>query len=127
MKNQLNRNGEAMTDARIVEKIQRSLTNKFENIVCAIEDAKDLSTITVKEVAGSLEAHEQHKIKNEETLEDENPTETEMHFSLKIGVGEDMVVEDVMVVEVTKITTSTEDSQANKTGVVEDVAKEVVC
>ena len=56
----------------------------------------------------------------------QNPTETKRHFSLKIGVGEDMVVEDVMVVEVTKITTSTEDSQANKTGVAEDMARKVV-
>ena len=56
----------------------------------------------------------------------QNPTQLKRHFSLKIGVGEDMVVEDVMVVEVTKITTSTEDNQANKTGVAEDVAREVV-
>ena len=52
MENQLNQNGEATSDACIVEKIMRSLTNRFENIVCAIEEAKDLSTITVEEVAG---------------------------------------------------------------------------
>ena len=40
----------------------------------------------------------------------QNTTETKRNFSMKIGVGEDMVVEDVMVVEVTKITTSIEDS-----------------
>ena len=56
----------------------------------------------------------------------QNPTKMKNHFSLKIGVGEDTVVEDVMVVEVTKITTSTEDNQANKTGVAGDVAREVV-
>ena len=56
----------------------------------------------------------------------QNPKEMKRNFSLKIGMGEDMVVEDVMVVEVTKITTSTEDSQANKTGVAEDVARKVV-
>ena len=64
--NQLNRNGEVIYDARIIEKILRSLTDKFENIVCAIEEAKDLSTITVEEVADSLEAHEQRKIKKKE-------------------------------------------------------------
>ena len=56
----------------------------------------------------------------------QNPTETKRNFSMKIGVGEDMVVEDVMVVEVTKITTSTEEGQAKKIGVAEDVVKEVV-
>ena len=55
-----------------------------------------------------------------------NPTETKRHSSLKIGVVEDVAVEDVMVVEVTRITISKEDSRANKIGVVEDVDKEVV-
>ncbi|GAU51887.1 hypothetical protein TSUD_416720, partial [Trifolium subterraneum] len=49
--NQLTRNGEKVTDARVVEKILRSLTDKFENIVCAIEESKDLSTLSVEELA----------------------------------------------------------------------------
>ena len=67
--NQLIRNGEAITDTRVVEKILRSLTDNFENVVCAIEESKDLATLTVDELAGSLEAHEQRKKKKkEETL-----------------------------------------------------------
>ena len=50
---------------RVVEKILRSLTDDFENIVCAIEESKDLTTLSVEELAGSLEAHEQRRRKKE--------------------------------------------------------------
>ncbi|PKU74974.1 hypothetical protein MA16_Dca020184 [Dendrobium catenatum] len=68
--NQLKLNGEMLIDARVVEKILRSLTNNFENVVCAIEESKDLDILTVEELAGSVEAHEQRKKKKEEMLEE---------------------------------------------------------
>ena len=67
--NQLNRNGEMLPETQAVEKILRSLTNNFENVVCAIEESKDLATFMIDELAGSLEAHEQCKKKEEETLD----------------------------------------------------------
>ena len=67
--NQLNRNGEMLPKTRVVEKILRLLTENFENVVCAIEESKNLATFTVDELAGSLEAHEQRKKKKEETLD----------------------------------------------------------
>jgi len=38
--NQIKRNGEALTDARITEKILRSLDPKFDFVVVIIEDPK---------------------------------------------------------------------------------------
>ncbi|GKV17840.1 hypothetical protein SLEP1_g28296 [Rubroshorea leprosula] len=51
--------GEEYTEQTKVEKILRTLTPKFEHIVAAIEEAHDLSQMTVEELSGSLEAHEQ--------------------------------------------------------------------
>jgi gag-polypeptide of LTR copia-type len=67
--NQLIRNGEALTDARVVEMILRSLTDNFENVVCVIEELNDLAKLIVDELAGSLEAHEQYKRKKRKTYQ----------------------------------------------------------
>ena len=69
MANKLNRNGEILPETRVVEKILRLLTENFENVVCSIEESKDLAKFTVDELAGSLEAHEQRKKKKEEPLD----------------------------------------------------------
>jgi len=42
-----------------VEKILRSLTPRFEHVVAAIEEANDISKMTVRLLSGSLRAHEQ--------------------------------------------------------------------
>jgi gag-polypeptide of LTR copia-type len=69
--NQLKRNGESLSEQRLEEKNLRSLTDTFENVVCAIEETKDLAELTVDELIGSLLAHEQRKnLKKKETLED---------------------------------------------------------
>jgi hypothetical protein len=39
----------------------RSLNDTFENMICAIEESKDLTKLAVDELDGSLLAHEQRK------------------------------------------------------------------
>ncbi|KAJ3705098.1 hypothetical protein LUZ61_008803 [Rhynchospora tenuis] len=69
--NQMKRNGEAMSEERVVEKILRSLTGEFENVVCAIEESRDVEKMSIEDLASSLEVHEQRKKKNkQETLEE---------------------------------------------------------
>ena len=57
--NQMKANGEKMSDLSIVEKILRTLSVKFDHIVVAIEESKNLTELSIDELQGSLEAHEQ--------------------------------------------------------------------
>jgi gag-polypeptide of LTR copia-type len=131
MVNQLIRNDEALIDARVVEKILRSLTDNFENVVCAIEDSKDLAKLTVDELASSLEAHEQRKMKKRRRHSSKHfklrrQLKTKMYSILKIFEVEGMVVEVeemITVIEavVKKGIIKKMGNQANKISVEEDV------
>lgn len=52
--NQIRANSENIGDLQIMEKILQILTTRFEYVVTAIEESKDLSTMTVDELMGSL-------------------------------------------------------------------------
>ncbi|XP_022897571.1 uncharacterized protein LOC111411254 [Olea europaea var. sylvestris] len=57
--NQMKRLDEDVTDLRVIEKIFRSVSEKFDRVVTAIEEAKDLEDMTIEELCGSLEAYEE--------------------------------------------------------------------
>lgn len=68
--NDMRNYGEDMQDVKIVEKILRTLTEKFNYIVCSIEESKDIDCLYVDELQSSLIVHEQkfRRISSEEQV-----------------------------------------------------------
>ena len=56
--NQIKSNREEYDEQWIVEKILRSLPQKYDNLVMTIEEEKDLTTLTMDELMGTLQTHE---------------------------------------------------------------------
>jgi hypothetical protein len=87
--NKMTTHGVSLTQSQIVEKILRSMTTKFEYVVCSIEQSSDTTTMSIDELQSSLLVHEgrmnHHKVKQEEQ-------------ALKLQIlGEVMAVQEVEV------------------------------
>ena len=67
--NNMRFHGEKMTDTTIVEKIIRSLTPKFDYVVCSIEEPNDINDLSLDELQISLLVHEQ-KMNRSSTMEE---------------------------------------------------------
>jgi len=52
-------NGETHSEQAKVKKILKSSTPRFEHVVVAIEEINDISTMTVRLLSGSVQAHMQ--------------------------------------------------------------------
>ena len=66
--NKMRNYGEDMQDVKVVEKILQSLTEKFNYIVCSIEESKNIDQLSIDELESSLIVHEQkfHRNNGEE-------------------------------------------------------------
>lgn len=57
--NQIKTYGEDLSDQKVVEKILRSLPTKYDHVIAAIEESKDLTLPSADELLGSLQSHEE--------------------------------------------------------------------
>jgi len=63
---------------------RKSITDDFNSIVCTIEKLKDLSILSVKELIGSLEAHEQRRRKKKEPRDQELQAQLDLNETRNI-------------------------------------------
>lgn len=71
MSNQLRVHGEEKTDYQLVQKVLISLPQKFDSIVAVLEQTKDLSTLSMTEMIGTLKAHEKRLSLREERINED--------------------------------------------------------
>lgn len=57
--NKMKIHGELMEQVVIIEKILRSMTSRFDYVVCSVEESNNLDTLTIDELQSSLLVHEQ--------------------------------------------------------------------
>ena len=68
--NKMKSYGEKISDQTVVEKILRTLTEKFEHVVSAILEAHDMSTYSFDELMSSLQTHEERLNRKQEKEEE---------------------------------------------------------
>ena len=68
--NKMRIHGEYMKDVVIIEKILRSMTPKYDYVVCSIEESNDLDILSIDELQSSLLVHEQ-RVSRHVTMEEQ--------------------------------------------------------
>ena len=81
---QIRSNGETLEERRIVEKILRNIPSRFDAIVVAIEETKDLKIFIVEELSASLMSHE-HRLSRETYSSLEQEFKTQISFGRSRG------------------------------------------
>ncbi|XP_050896619.1 uncharacterized protein LOC127103398 [Lathyrus oleraceus] len=69
--NKMTAQGENLEQTAIVEKVLRSMTMKFNYVVCSIKESNDVTTLFVDELQSSLFVHEQRMKINQEKEEEQ--------------------------------------------------------
>lgn len=62
--NQIRSLGDTIDERKVVQKVLRNLPSKYDYVVAAIEESKDLSTFTFNELSSSLQVHEERIAKS---------------------------------------------------------------
>jgi hypothetical protein len=57
--NKMTSHGERVEQVTVVEKILRSMTERFDYVVCSIEESNDVTSLSIDELQSSLMVHEQ--------------------------------------------------------------------
>ncbi|KAK9756042.1 hypothetical protein RND81_01G069200 [Saponaria officinalis] len=78
-------NGENITDERDVQKIIRSLNGDFDNVVSAIEEAHDLSTLSIERLLGSLSAQERRMRQRGKSSNSEHALQSTTNITKHVG------------------------------------------
>nr|KYP42595.1 hypothetical protein KK1_036003 [Cajanus cajan] len=58
--------GENLVELQVIEKVLHTLPTKFDHIVVAIEETKNLENLSLEELQGSSESHEYRLIERGE-------------------------------------------------------------
>lgn len=56
--NQMRINGDIIEDRRVISKNLHSLPRNFEYVVVVIDESKDISTLSLQRLLGTLQSHE---------------------------------------------------------------------
>lgn len=79
--NKMRTYGDKVDDVMLIEKILRSMTSKFNFVVCSIEEANDIDELSIDELQSSLLVHEQ-KLNQSEHVEQALKASMENQLSL---------------------------------------------
>ncbi|KAA3486842.1 Retrovirus-related Pol polyprotein from transposon TNT 1-94 [Gossypium australe] len=84
--NKMRIHGDKTNDVAVIEKILRSMTTKFNFVVCSIEEAHVIEELSIDELQSSLLIHEQ-KICQQEEEEHPLNASTDNHLTTRGGRG----------------------------------------